>query len=322
MNLGLSTKRAFRQAGHGLLICRDELMLPLRTLRSAHLLLLAYTAALIAIGIWAAQEATVFMVSALISAKAQVAFSEATFRWISLVVILTIWLLSIPFFVTAFALPARILWHRGNLYTAELLTSTLPGIAHALRALGFSLRVEFRFLIPFVVMAFIYIGFADKLAQRSTSQLFLLGFIAVGISTVWKSMPVLLAPLLAVLGKFEGRDAVWFSERVFRPKALELITIALSLFGALLAEYLLFHGHRMPVRHIPWYELLIYGVTFWYGAMLFCFKAMQALTSAIAREQAASPRPSQTASTQQPVFHIQNLWVQEEDGKFKMRKPG
>ncbi len=309
---------------HGLLVCRDELILPLRALKNGHLLFLGYTAAFVSLGVWGAAYLIDMTTTALTQASSSINLEPLHLRLLTIGISVLVWALSIPVYITAIALPVRVLWMKGNLQSWDLFSLALPSIARSLRALGHGIRLQFRYLIPVAVMAVLYFGFAEKLAQKGTTQLFLLGFIGVAVSTFWKVLPVFLAPVLAVSAQFDGRDAVRFSEQVFRPKALDFIVIVLCALALCLGIFEIFHGRLLrPRMYFSLPELTLYGMVIWYTLCMICFKTMQSLALASSRESSAQPSPQQGGSSppQQQVIHIENLWVQEEDGKFKVKKP-
>lgn len=306
----------------------DEVALPILALKRGHILLLGYTIGISALTVWATLEMNQQWYEVLLRTRTQTGFTILAISRIWFFGALLVWACSLPIICTAVALPLRILWARGNLANREIVTRTLPSIRFSSRALGLALRIEVYHLVPLMAMIIIYFAFVRHQDQLFVTQLYSLGLFGVCISTAWKSLPVLLSPLLAVVGQFDGRDATRYSGLVFRPRGLEFIIVVAAMIGMLIAIYLKFHGHTFIVKRFSTGELIAYAVCCWYGLAILSFKTMQAVaaaTAASASQPAQSPQTTEQSAAgepQRPVINIQNLWVtQDENGGFKIKNP-
>lgn len=304
----------------------DDISLPFKALKKGHLLLALYTIGLSLLALWGTLELSAEWYQVLLSTRQQTGLTPITVSRIWVLSTIFLWICTLPILLTAVALPLRVLWVRGTLTSPELFTQTLSSIGYSLRAIGLTLRIELYQLIPVFAMAMIYIAFVRTQQQAIVTQLYTLALIAVCISTIWKSLPVLLAPLLAIIGHFDGRDATRYAGLVFRPRELEFLLLILVLLGTMLGIYLQFHGHGAAPKHFHPAELFLYGLSGWYGLSLLSFKTMQALNAASASAPEQKQQPAQQQATaqeqQRPVINIQNLWVsQDENGNFKIKNP-
>ncbi|MBN8549492.1 MAG: hypothetical protein J0M12_09270 [Deltaproteobacteria bacterium] len=315
---------AARRARFGLQRVLDDLSLPFVALKKSHLYLLTYTLGISLLTIWALSHLTQEWNSILLQTQKKSGLSFVTISRISLGSTFLLWVFSIPIFLTAAALPIRILWVHGTLFTSDLLQKTFSSIQSSQRALGLALRTEVRNLIPLAVMILIYIAFVRVQDNAIITRLYTLGLAGVCIMTLWKSLPIILSPLIAIVGQFDGRAAVAYSSQIVRPRALEFLSIALALVAVLLTIYVKCHGHRMVLSRVGNVELGLYLLTTWYGIALLSFKSLQAIVSATSnstqQQQAAPQQPSAAQPT--PSIHIENLWVTPDDsGGFKIKNP-
>jgi hypothetical protein len=307
---------SFRLQGVG-----AEIFFPFRALRIGHLFLVVYTLGLSALVIWCAAALSDEITAAFKSAAQQAAITEANQGRIILILQAFLCFLALPFLLTAIALPHRILWIRGTLKTIELPSRTFSSAKESLRAMTIGMRAEIYHLVPLIVLVLGYIAFSRQLQNRTTAQIYLLAVFIVFITTVWKSLPVFAAPLVAIVGHFNGRDATYYAGQVVRSRAMEFLVITLLLVATYLGIWIQFHGHSIIVAQISGFELSLYALSTWYGISLLSYKILQVLAAFSEQPAPQQPRPQQTQAAPPPVINIENLWVSQGEKGYTIKNP-
>jgi hypothetical protein len=190
----------------------------------------------------------------------------------------TLTLLCLPLFLTAIALPIQVLWIQGSLRNVRLITDMLPSMKASLRTLALMVRLELRYLLPLLLMIGLYVPFIRDSSQVAVARLFSFALATVILVTIYRALPGLLSPLLAILGEFQGRDAVIYSESILRAKRSQLLFISVSTIALVLLLYLAWHGTTIAsLSAISVLELSGYLFVLWYALVLICAEILDAL---------------------------------------------
>lgn len=277
----------FRQLEHGAALSLYKLMFPLRALRKGGILLFAYTGALgVATYLGLSKlERVLYEAVSYLAGQAQIDSTAVAF--LLLTISGALWILALPLLLTAVALPIRILWVHGTLKNTQLLTDTLPSMKASIRTIALMIKLELRYFIPLLLMICLYVPFIRSASHTAVAQVFSLALATVIFVTFYRALPGLLSPLLAILGRFRGREAVIYSESILREKRSELLLVSISSVAVLLFLYRAWHGRTLAQpAAFSGLEVGAYVFVMWYALVLLSASILEALKnfSAFSRE--------------------------------------
>ncbi len=285
-----------------------EAVLPLRLLRYGRFSLVAYSLIFSIIAIYLANQATQYLSSFFLSyiqeAHSQKNVSIA--KWLMIASIFLCWIATFPVYLFAFVLPVRDVWINKHLRFFKLLTEAPRAFALATRTSWLALRAAIPLLAPAIAISIIFPFLKDRLDESGRIVSFL-GCLFLALFSLYKALPILLSPLVALAGGYGPEQSVYNSVRVLAPKRkVGLVAILIGAIPPLLIWKLApYVTSNVSLQSILYRCILILSA--WYVISFLTIKTLDAIADVLLIERQANtpqqppqPPPGPTPPPQQP----------------------
>lgn len=285
-----------------------RLVLPIKVLVLGHVWLAAYLTALS----WALIASAQMLNAYLASRLAPYAQSEGVASWIAIklgIALPIILILCIIFMLaSSVMLATRVIWRHHRFAFGEILRLTPRTLLISLRAISMSLRRAFSTLLPALALLALYI-FADHgPSSPGTRRLYEIVTLSVTAVCTYRTLPLLMAPFLAVCGAIGSREALFYSPQLFNKKRPELVLLVVfaGLFGVVML--LLLHYSGIYAKHTKISLMLVLVSCGWYAITSLSIFTMNTLNE-FSGAQSSNPPPPQETSMSGGAVKVNKIWV-------------
>lgn len=285
----------------------DLLLAPLRALMRGHLTLITFTC-IIAIPIWFSFLLCGNIISQIIVRL--LGAGSALAQLMPSLVFTGIWIIALPFFLTAVILPIRLIWHNEKLSISALCLDFFGTFQKASKAVLLAAA-------PLLALSLLFIGaynlapyLVSKLAlQFSTVQVGVVLCSLVSLILIKKILQFAIFPISSVALNLGTREAALATAQALRSRGL-IILVVLALAGlALVKTNMYLHADIFTLKNVSAIEAASYAVIIWYllstlSVFILAASENEAANYLQALRQAATPIRIQRTEAKPKVSEI------------------
>ncbi len=244
----------------------DLALAPLRALARGHIILILFTGA-IALPVW---FFSLFFGKILMHlVEHWIGLSNPFAAIVPSVVYLSVWIIALPFFLSAALLPIRLLWHNDSLKVEALISGALPSLQRTAVAIMFSTLGLLLIILAFCGV----VGSSKYLLSNYLNQTQLLylqyGVIfTLGIGLMRTILFCIMLPIVSISLGLSINEARHLTLRSLTSASWLLTLFIAACVASAYYTNLFFHGGALSISEVSVIEVSSYGIILWYFAVV------------------------------------------------------
>jgi hypothetical protein len=245
-----------------------SILSPFKVIWKCHLLLVSYLALLLTSMFWICTEIEKFVVANLVSLGSDLGIASDILNNLTLGASIIIWISCLPVVLVAVSLPTEDLWLYKKMSLFRVLKQTPANIFVTFQTLVIGLRSVFYYLIPLFATIAGYAYAAKKGYFPQIPPVLHLLAVIIFLSVLWKTIPILLAPIVAICGQYTTMGALSAAPSIVHKSWFNLTMIFLLGVGITVPAIYAVQQLHLPTEQ----QVLAYAATI-SGCLWYTFSA-------------------------------------------------
>ncbi len=264
----------------------SDYVLPFRALKLGHIPYLVYGLGLSALCLYGISFVENFLQSYATVIATEYKLSKLVVTRIQLWIWLLCWIFSLPFFITAWCVPVRVLWIRGKPAFSEMLELTVGSLQRVTATLYLVFRRSGYALLVALALYVFHQSVIAKSSNPKMLQMFLVIAAVIVLLVLIRGLVLFLASFLVVCGQISPIEALRNAPMVYRGKSPKMISEIIVGFAVVAGAHFLIH-HDTWTFTFNLHDKIVAGIVAWYVITLLAFNSMSSIAAYLHGEGAS-----------------------------------